>query len=79
VQCWGSNGKGELGNNSTSDSLVPVQVQGLTAGVTALTAKYYYSCALVSGKALCWGYNDKGQLGNNSTIDSPIPVQVQFP
>lgn len=29
VQCWGSNSYGELGNNSTTGSAIPVSVQGL--------------------------------------------------
>lgn len=31
VWAWGDNGYGQLGNNSTSDSHVPVQVSGFTA------------------------------------------------
>ena len=41
VQCWGSNGNGQLGNNSTTQSLVPVAVlittiPGAPTGVTAV-------------------------------------------
>ena len=77
---WGSNSKGELGNNSTTGSSVPVAVDmsGALAGkaVTAVTAGGYYTCAVADGKAYCWGYNDSGQLGDNSINDSPVPVAV---
>jgi hypothetical protein len=29
AKCWGNNSYGELGNNSTTNSLIPVPVQGL--------------------------------------------------
>jgi alpha-tubulin suppressor-like RCC1 family protein len=29
VQCWGTNVNGQLGTNSRTDSLVPIQVIGL--------------------------------------------------
>ena len=32
VQCWGDNMYGALGNNSTTESNVTVQVTGLTSG-----------------------------------------------
>ena len=66
------NAYGQLGNNSTTDSTVPVAVNttpGALAGktVTAITAGVDHTCAVADGKAYCWGYNDYGQLGNNST------------
>ncbi len=77
---WGNNGEGQLGNNSTTDSKVPVAVDttGVLAGktVTAITAGQYHSCAVADAKAYCWGYNSSGQLGNNSTTESPVPVAV---
>jgi len=37
VECWGGKGSGQLGNNSTTNSPVPVQVATLTGGVTAVS------------------------------------------
>jgi len=77
VWCWGYNGDGELGNNSTTNSPVPVQVSGLTSGVTAVSVGYNSVCAVTAGGGVeCWGYNHIGQLGNNSTTSSSVPVQV---
>jgi len=81
VYTWGLNGNGQLGNNSTTDSSVPVQVNtsGVLAGktITTIAAGFTHSLALDSnGKVYAWGNNTSGKLGNNSTTDSSIPVQV---
>jgi alpha-tubulin suppressor-like RCC1 family protein len=77
VACWGYDGDGELGNGSaTLNSLVPVQVTGLTAGVQAIAAGGNHTCAIVNGGVQCWGFNALGQLGNGSTTTSLVPVQV---
>ena len=79
--CWGNNGTGRLGNNSTTSSSVPVAVN--TSGVlSGKTIRYIatgnqHSCAIASDNlAYCWGYNGSGRLGNNSTTDSYVPVAV---
>lgn len=76
VWAWGANSDGELGNNSTASSLVPVQVAAI-ANVTQIAAGEVHSvCAKSDGTVWAWGYNAEGELGNNSTTASSVPVQV---
>lgn len=84
VVSWGYNTSGQLGNNSTSQTLVPVAVNALNGtsalygkNVTALAAGYDFSLTLCSdGTVASWGDNNYGQLGNNTTTDSSVPVLV---
>ena len=78
---WGNNGNGQLGNNSTTSSSVPVAVTttGVLSGKTlvAIAAGGVHSLALANdGTAYAWGSNAYGQLGNNSTTQSLVPVAV---
>lgn len=79
---WGLNTYGQLGNNSTVQSNVPVLVStasGALAGktVVAIAAGADHSLALCSdGSVAAWGRNTNGQLGNNSTTQSNIPAAV---
>jgi alpha-tubulin suppressor-like RCC1 family protein len=77
MKCWGGNTEGELGNNSTSDSLVPTNVARLKTGVRAITAGIMHTCALTaSGGVKCWGWNAYGQLGTNSNTERHLPTAV---
>lgn len=79
--CWGSNGFGQLGNNSTTNSNVPVAVNtsGVLSGKTikSIAAGYTHTCAIASdNNVYCWGINAFGSLGNNTTTNSSVPVAV---
>lgn len=81
AKCWGYQSMGELGNNSTSSSSIPVDVVGLGSNVTDIdTSEVGYSgftCGVHNGAAKCWGNNSVGQLGNGTTGGySLVPVQV---
>lgn len=81
IYAWGSNSNGQLGDGSTTDSAVPVQVE-LPAGVTpvAVSAGWLTSLALGSdGNVYAWGDGEDGQLGDGSTLDSQVPVRVLLP
>ncbi len=78
---WGGNYSGQLGNNRTEDSPVPVAVNasGVLAGKTVIagTAGGSSSYLLLSdGTIAAWGRNVYGQLGNKSTTGSRVPVLV---
>jgi len=81
LAAWGLNNNGQLGNNSTTNSSVPVDVtqSGVLAGktVVSVAAGGSHTLALCSdGTLAAWGYNSSGQLGNNSTTNSSVPVAV---
>nr|MCU0781915.1 cadherin-like beta sandwich domain-containing protein [Akkermansiaceae bacterium] len=78
---WGYNASGQLGNNSVTNSAVPVLVQqtGVLAGkpLAAIAAGYAHCLVLCAdGTLAAWGENASGQLGNGGTTSSKVPVLV---
>ena len=74
---WGLNAYGELGNGTTTNSNVAVEVKGL-AGISAVAAGSRHSLALLSdGKVMAWGGDEEGQLGDGTTTNGDVPVAVK--
>lgn len=83
VAAWGSNSSGTLGDNSTTNRVVPVAVN-TSAGsalfgktVIGVAAGGFHSLVLCSdGTAASWGSNSSGALGDGTTTNRLLPVAV---
>lgn len=76
VKCWGRNVFGQLGNGTTTDATLPVEVLDLT-DVRAIGSGDTHTVALRSdGTVWAWGSNLRGQLGDGTTSDRSRPVPV---
>lgn len=86
VYCWGIGTSGGLGNASTSNSLVPVEIDMSTHGLydndfVALSQNNTEGdmCALhSSGKVYCWGVGIYGSLGDGAGVDRSSPVEIDM-
>ena len=84
--CWGNNGNGQLGNNSTVDAAAPVQIAGSLV-FSSIDAGAYHTCGITTAsltlaidrQVYCWGNGGQGQLGNGASVQSTIPVRVSEP
>ena len=79
VKCWGEDTYGQLGNDAALvNQPTPVDVLGLTSGVTSIAAGISHTCAITAvGGIKCWGLDTSGQLGNDATlVNQPTPVDV---
>ena len=85
VWAWGDNQSGQLGNGTTTESHVPVQVRAANGGkgfledIVSIAAGGYHAVAVDSqGRVWAWGNNSQGQLGDG-TLASPktTPIQAQ--
>ncbi|MCA9605037.1 MAG: hypothetical protein KC619_05560 [Myxococcales bacterium] len=83
VECWGSNGSGQLGQGveSTTPQTTPIAVMGLAPGALEIEVAHEASCARLADKIQCWGSNQvplssaPGPIGSD-VMRSPVPRDV---
>jgi alpha-tubulin suppressor-like RCC1 family protein len=81
---WGYNATGQLGNGTSADSAIPVQVtlpepvrQVFQGGSGARNGQTV--AILDNGSVWAWGDNDRGQLGDGTRVSSDVPLRVDVP
>lgn len=74
---WGQNGRGQLGDNSSTNKSSPVQI--VTGGTTwkqVAVGTYHAAAVKTDGTLWLWGKGAYGELGNSATTDRSSPVQT---
>lgn len=75
--CWGGNGNGQIGNNSTVIQNTPLHIQTSQTWKHVATGRFH-TCAVRSDDTLwCWGSNLAGRTGLNTTTGNTlVPTQI---
>ncbi|MGI6612334.1 MAG: IPT/TIG domain-containing protein [Candidatus Nanosyncoccaceae bacterium] len=79
MYCWGLNDTGQLGDGTTDNSPLPVEVNRgaipTSVRIRSLQTGWMSSCVLAGdNNVYCWGDNRYGQLGDGTTGSKASPV-----
>lgn len=79
VKCWGDNSVGQLGDGTLTGRTSPVDVFGLSSGMTHVLAAPRMGCAAGPSGMFCWGDNSNGRLGVGlEQGNHAVPAEVVF-
>lgn len=77
VKFWGDNSWGQLGNGTTENSLVPVDVTGLSHSTAEIFADGNQTCIInIIHEVECWGTYIFGRKGDVPIIQNNRPVKI---
>lgn len=79
-EVWGlgSNAEGQLGDNTTINSLSAIEALGLLSIVEIESGTEFNIVRDNSGAVYVWGNNDKGQLGDGSFTSTLTPIPTSL-
>ena len=73
---FGYNFDGQIGDGTTTDRPVPVEIAGMN-DIVAIDAGFEHNLALRSdGRVYTWGLNDHGQIGDGTRDNQTVPTLV---
>ena len=73
---WGRNQKGQLGDGSNVDKLIPKQIGTQTNWAKVSCGAEFMVALKNDGTIWSWGANEEGQLGLGSTTNVNTPTQI---
>ena len=74
---WGFNGRGQLGDNTTTDKSSPIQTVTRGTNWVQVSQGYSFTGAIkTDGTLWLWGSNYNGELGDNTITLKSSPVQT---
>ena len=82
VYIWGNNEYGQLGDGTTTNSVLPICISDKEnelkgKRIVDISAGEVHTVAIdEEGKVYTWGYNEFGQLGDGTTTNSTLPICI---
>src|SRR3989339_893222 len=73
---WGSNGYGQLGDDTTTERLFPTQIGTDMTWVTVSAGNNHTIALKSDGTLWAWGLNDNGQLGDVTATQRTSPTKI---